>query len=345
MHDTPPRQHILYYDLLTIAAAFAVVAMHVNSQYWNYRPAPSWILNVFIEKTCFWAVPVFFMITGATLMDYRDRYNTKIYAQKRIKKTVIPFLAWSIIGLFFSIYYTHSVSQHQSLTYYLNLILTTSIPEVNIYWFFLSLFAYYLCIPAISLIPQTARKKAFSFLIIYTISCNLLSNILPYINIQFSSYLSNPMCRGDFIYPLIGYILANTDINKKERIIFYATGFLSWVIMFAGALYNSFADGKLQHSYTYLQVFLACAVFVFVKELSSKHATFFKSKTKKIAFLSSCCYGIYLIHKFVLVITLNITKVNPNHWWWPLIGTPIIFTLTFLSVFICKHIFFIRKLI
>ncbi|WP_432645875.1 acyltransferase family protein [Mediterraneibacter gnavus] len=53
-----------------------------------------WILSLFIEKVCFFAVPVFFMITGATLIDYPKRYNLKTYVKKRINKTVIPWLAW-----------------------------------------------------------------------------------------------------------------------------------------------------------------------------------------------------------------------------------------------------------
>ena len=51
--------HILYFDVLTILASFAVVAMHVNSAYWSYRDAPSWVLNLIIEKTCVWAVSIY----------------------------------------------------------------------------------------------------------------------------------------------------------------------------------------------------------------------------------------------------------------------------------------------
>lgn len=44
------------------------------------------------------------MIPGATLIDYRDRCTTAEYFKKRIKKTVIPFLFWSISGIFFLIW-------------------------------------------------------------------------------------------------------------------------------------------------------------------------------------------------------------------------------------------------
>lgn len=95
--------HILYFDVLTILASFAVVAMHVNSAYWSYRNAPSWVLNLIIEKTCVWAVPVCFMLTGATLIDYRKRHSTSEYVKRRVRRTVVPFLIWSFVGLFFSL--------------------------------------------------------------------------------------------------------------------------------------------------------------------------------------------------------------------------------------------------
>ena len=97
---------ILYFDVLTILASFAVVAMHVNGAYWSYRDAPSWVLNLIIEKTCVWAVPVFFMLTGATLIDYRKRHSTSEYVKRRVRRTVVPFLIWSFAGLFFSLFYS-----------------------------------------------------------------------------------------------------------------------------------------------------------------------------------------------------------------------------------------------
>ncbi len=32
-----------------------------------------------LEVSFYWAVPVFFMLTGVTLLDYRKRYSTKVF--------------------------------------------------------------------------------------------------------------------------------------------------------------------------------------------------------------------------------------------------------------------------
>lgn len=84
-----------YISELSVISTICVVYMHLCGFHgmipqYNFE----WILSLFIEKVCFFAVPVFFMITGATLIDYPKRYNLKTYVKKRINKTVIPWLAW-----------------------------------------------------------------------------------------------------------------------------------------------------------------------------------------------------------------------------------------------------------
>lgn len=49
------------------------------------------LVNV-IESVMYFAVPCFFMISGANLMDYRKRYGTKTFLIKRTKKTIIPYI-------------------------------------------------------------------------------------------------------------------------------------------------------------------------------------------------------------------------------------------------------------
>lgn len=61
---------------------------------------------MFIEALFYFAVPVFFMLTGATLINYRKRYGTGTFFKKRLLKTLVPFIIWSIIGICWSIFYT-----------------------------------------------------------------------------------------------------------------------------------------------------------------------------------------------------------------------------------------------
>ena len=210
-------KHVLYFDVLTVLASLAVVAMHVNGAYWYYRDAPSWILNLFIEKISVWAVPIFFMLTGATLIDYRKRHSTAEYAERRIKRTLVPFLIWSFLGLLFSIFCTKSTALGLPVSDYINLVINTSIPEVNVYWFFLPLFAIYACIPVLSLIPEKSRRSGFLQLVAYTLTFDTLSQILPAVGLTINSNLSNPMCVGWLVFPLLGWVIASRDFSLRER--------------------------------------------------------------------------------------------------------------------------------
>ena len=88
-----------FITVLSVLSAFAVIALHANGVFWRFNAEAAWwrSANV-IESAFYFAVPVFFMISGATLIDYRDRYDTRAYAKKRAQKTLLPFLAWTALG-------------------------------------------------------------------------------------------------------------------------------------------------------------------------------------------------------------------------------------------------------
>ena len=78
---------IEYLDVLNVIAMFAVVMLHANGCFWTYSTDRYWFEANIIESVMYFGVPVFFMISGATLLDYRERYSTKDFFIKRIKKT------------------------------------------------------------------------------------------------------------------------------------------------------------------------------------------------------------------------------------------------------------------
>mgnify|MGYP000156850345 FL=1 len=58
-------KHILYYDILNILACISVVYMHSNGIVHTYSDTSAWRQSMFVESVCYWAVPVFFMLSGA----------------------------------------------------------------------------------------------------------------------------------------------------------------------------------------------------------------------------------------------------------------------------------------
>lgn len=79
-------KRIFYYDILNISACIGVIALHHNRCVHKFTPSSDWDAALIIEVLFFWAVPIFFMLTGATLMEYRKRYDTKTFFKRRISR-------------------------------------------------------------------------------------------------------------------------------------------------------------------------------------------------------------------------------------------------------------------
>lgn len=84
-----------YISILNVLACIGVVILHTFET--GYTSDANFVFEVLIRAIAYCAVPVFFMITGATLIDYRERYDTKTFFKKRLLKVIIPLIIWSII--------------------------------------------------------------------------------------------------------------------------------------------------------------------------------------------------------------------------------------------------------
>lgn len=142
-----------------IASSFAVVVAHTitnPAQLGITKIGPTFyvILCIVLGIVFSFGVPIFFMQSGANILNYRERYDTKTFFIKRIHKVVIPFIIWSIFGFFF-IYGKSDFSL--TLKSFITTFLSGSI--VGPYWFFYNIIGFYLCVPFISLIIKYASRN------------------------------------------------------------------------------------------------------------------------------------------------------------------------------------------
>lgn len=138
------ERELNYLDVLTVISVIAVVFLHANGVFWSRPAGRLWITSNIIETVFYYAVPIFFMITGATLLNYSDRYTLKEYFQKRINRTVIPFVVWSCVSYVVVVYIFKN-------NYDGNVVFNIfNYKYMAIYWFFIPLFAIYLTIPILA---------------------------------------------------------------------------------------------------------------------------------------------------------------------------------------------------
>lgn len=328
-------QRKTYIDVLTVISCAAVVFLHVNDAFWTFSYQPYWVGANIIETICYFAVPVFFMITGATLMDFRKRYTLKEYFRKRVVRTVIPFLIWSLVALAWQIWRGRIAVADLTPLGVVNSIVNTE--YLGIYWFFIALFAIYLSIPVLSLIPEDKRKEAFGYLIIV----GALANFgLPFISkvthdrLVFPPELTFPMAAFYLIYPLIGYYLDRYTLSSRARWAIYLAGTAGFVVHLVGTWVLSYAVGGVDRTFKgYLNVpplLHAVAVFTFLRYHAPKSAE--SALLKVVTFFKSTTYGVYLIHWFCFDVAVNTLGFSRLSLSFRLIGGLVIFLVSALII-------------
>ena len=285
-----------YISVLSVVSTFSVVMLHFNGVFWSHPAGRLWITANIIESLFYFAVPVFFMISGSTLIDYRARYSTKTYFCKRVRKTLIPFFIWSIVAYVYYSAAAHSFDINPARV----LIKIINYKYLYIYWFFVPLFSIYLCIPVLNRISD--KLRIFPYMLILAL---LFNSINPWLNANgvdvMPPSMTFPICAGYLIYPVLGYIIHNSNFSKSFRCIIYTVGVASLLLHFVTTL-NSDADESIVTIFKdylcFTTVLYATAIFVFFKYNSHKFLKKFKLRTL-VNYIKPTTLGIYLTHIYV----------------------------------------------
>lgn len=341
-----------YISELSVISTICVVYMHLCGFHgmipqYNFE----WILSLFIEKVCFFAVPVFFMITGATLIDYPKRYNLKTYVKKRINKTVIPWLAWGGVSFVYYLIFNFNLIENLKLNKVVNGILNNEYR--SIYWFFPVMISVYICLPLFAYVDEAKKSKIFSYLIIVGMLFNIiLPDINSVFNIGIDVPIKVPVVSEYLIYVLTGYLISHNNTKNKnvERII-YASGIIALAIQIIGTGVLSLQLGyesKLFRETTILSYCYATSVFVFFKNKSEIIMNNNKLK-RLIEFMKNYTLPIYLIHQYannlVQKILMMLGYSSEGRVMYQLLGPVVAVTLSIFCTWIIRQIPVIKKIV
>lgn len=286
-----------YISILNVLACIGVVILHTFET--GYTSDANFVFEVLIRAIAYCAVPVFFMITGATLIDYRERYDTKTFFKKRLLKVIIPLIIWSIIYFiinFFKGKFSINDLSFKFVFEYFFLVKTNPI-----FWFFVVIIGIYLAIPVISLIPQESRRKAFLYIIIITFVFNqFLPDLLYHLNLNYNYDLKFPLTYSGWIsFIFIGYYIDKYEIVKKHRVIIYVLGIIGFLTMVVPTIFISYHKNEscswFDEYYDAPCILYSASVFLFFKskinnnQIVTKIMPFFN-------FVAPTTLGIYVLH-------------------------------------------------
>lgn len=327
------KKEELWVDVLKAVSCLAVVYLHVNAyMYWRHCIGDYWFSSNFIEAFCYFAAPCFLMISGYALMDYRERYDTKVFLKKRFFRTFAPFVLWSFV--FFDLYHKHN--------FLLSFIGNEIIFE---YWFFYCLLTCYLSIIFFSQMPN--KIKNFTWLFIWSF---ITISIIPLLRDKFAIATGdNPIGGDHLIFIFSGYVLGKKDLSKAERIIIYCLGIAGMLLHFSGAVFLPVVDGKVNEFFSgyrnFPTVLYSAAVFVFVRY--TNWDWILKNKITKFLLeaIVSCSLGIYLLHTYIVYTLLPNIFTSLGYPELTDGNTYRIIAPTFITLFICFSIIAVAKII
>lgn len=330
-----------YLSVLNFISCFAVIALHVNGGFWVYSNTRSWMYANIIESLFYFAVPIFFMITGATLLDYKRKYSTSIFLKKRFFKTVIPFFVWSIVSFAILFVIEQQKFSGVGLNQIVNGILSTRYNES--FWYFPQLFAVYLSLPLFASIGEQDRKITLEYLIFSTFCINVAGLFLEHMfKIATSSYFVAAMS-GYLFFVVAGFYISEYGIKKSVRVWIYILGFIGLCMHIIGTHILSREFNQVMSNFKgYLNLpstLYAVSIFTFFK-----YAKIHKSLIKVSSFFENQTFGIYLVHWCTLKI-LSLKGILMNTLIDKIIWTIGVFLISWVVVCILQKIPILKKIV
>jgi len=336
----------IYFDILNIFAIFCVVLLHHNGIAHSFSPTSAWEGALTIEVLAFFAVPIFLMLTGATLMEYRKRYDTKTFFRKRLLRVLIPFLVWMGLYFLWHLLAGDYLGEQIGLRWVYDMFMFNQMNGV--FWFFPMIIAIYLAMPVLSLLTEPKYRKWLWYLVgVGFITHSLLPPLLAMLGLDFNAAYKLPLLGSGFIiFPILGYLLSTIQkIPRKWFIVIIVTAVGCLVLRYLFTYFASYAISSVDRTlFSYVQftsVIPAVAIFIIAKRIN--FSKFVSDKvTKVIALISSASFGVYLLHIFVMAQEQRLTSLENNSLWWLLVMPFATYAICVVIVLTIKKIPFIR---
>lgn len=329
--ETTKREHIVWMDVVRLAAMFMVVCCHCTDPF-NFYPGdpPANIDQIKFLGAAYGAflrpcVPLFVMLTGALLLPVKE--ETSIFYKKRIFRVLWPFLIWSVLYNLFPwitgllglrpdilvdcFPYSGPDAMKQSfavsLNYIANIPLNFSLIDVHM-WYIYVLIGLYLYLPIFSAWVEKASDKAK----LWFLAAWGLTTLLPYFYEYVSVYVWGGCSWNSFNmlyyfagfngYLLLGHYLRRIDWSTQKTVLITIPLFvIGYFVTFFGFRHITtlphYTNEQLELFFTYNSlnvVMMTFAVFMLCKKVKVKNEII----KRMLANLTICGFGIYMIHYF-----------------------------------------------
>ena len=354
-------KRIYAYDILKIMAIFCVILTHVTAFNVVHSPVGTAAFNaaVFYDSLSHVAVPLFFMISGALLLDNQKCFDLHVMA-KYVKRTFILVTFWAFV---YEVYTAATLRRvNGAFDFEFHFQFGRFLHGYFHLWFLFAIMGLYLITPILKTFVKKENVAIIRWFIILSLVFQFILPVFDYIAKFYKdfsaipSYLRNfrlQFVMGYTAYYLLGWYLANINLRKIEEVIVYAAGALSFFVILMGIWFLSYYDpkafGMFLSNHAIFKLLFGAAVFLLFLRL-------FKGKTPAVPWSemiirgSSLVFGIYAIHVLVMRYVEKICffrlSMNP---WAPWLFFPVkclvVAAISFLLVYALSKIPVVKKIV
>lgn len=281
-----PRVRHLYLDIIRIFACILIITMHAP------MPGIGTSGNILSAISLMTApgIGLFFMVSGALLLPVQE--PTDRFLKRRLTKVVFPTLFWTFFYLALTI-----VTDGMSMSEFINHLISIpfSAQGHSILWFMYTLIGLYLLSPIISPWLQKASKREIEWVLLLW-GVTLCFPLLSYgVTINTSQTGILYYFGGYAGYFLLGYYLHTyrPKISPIGIALLFLIPLCSAVTFkLTGTQVDFYSVFWYQSIFT---VMMCIGWFCIFQRLEERvpHSSW-------ITLLSNCCFGIYLVHIFIM---------------------------------------------
>lgn len=342
-------KHKVKYDLLRVFAIFGVIVIHITAYPYNYGDVYTitWkIANTY--NTFFrWTVPVFFMLSGALLLN-KEKINFKLFMSKYILKYLGIFILFTVLYAIAELKPITSIFAENRWKF----IFLLFNYKYHL-WFLITMIGVYLLYPIFMALKKYENGKYVIYycvlffvfgILSYSIKTINFEGVLEYIPTLFSNF--NYELFGYSGYFLTGYYLSNFHFPKAKIKMIVAFLFIFLITITLSQYYVN-THGVVSTSYTnyffiatYLESILVFLIFNSLEgNLTTKIENIFIE-------MSSVTVYVYLMHVFVIEWMLKYypkTITHYNNVLVPFFSSLFVFGVCFLTVTTVKKFLCILK--
>lgn len=317
------KKRLVYIDVMRVFAMLLVILAHscaavLVSHSKNWQVANSFVIVTEV------AVPLFFMISGAMLLNSPKTASLKYLFKHRMTRILVPFIVWSIISAFVN----SVIFDKMHINAVDSILKMYHQPVLIAYWFIYPLISLYLLSPLLKSMVEHVDDGMLTYLLIlflvFIIALPVAAKSLPNgLGVYFKGYPQGELIASESLaYFVLGYRLT----RGKHRHINTWLNMLLIVLLMGIKIWISFL--VVDKSLRYLNIVSALIlplvtilIYLALRSLEPHYPRWFVSLIEYVAPLT---YGVYLLHGIV-ILTLEKYMGASQYGW-------IFFLTTFISV-------------